>query len=172
MFFRGVGELILLIITIIPILFKYGKIDFKSIFINDLTKIIAIIIIYTWSSFIKAHELLNVIYYYSSQSVSFLIISESISYSIVEIIKSNEKDNIIILVVEIICIIFSTFATLIYDEIIVIKKWGLDKDVATEIVKRAELEINAIGLLSSDNDDEEEESEGKNNNSLASSVYI
>ena len=87
-------------------------------------------------------------------------------------IKSNEKDNIIILVVEIICIIFSTFATLIYDEIIVIKKWGLDKDVATEIVKRAELEINAIGLLSSDNDDEEEESEGKNNNSLASSVYI
>ena len=58
--------------------------------------------------------------------------------------------------VEIICIIFSTFATLIYDEIIVIKKWGLDKDVATEIVKRAELEINAIGLLSSDNDDEEE----------------
>ena len=173
MFFRGVGELILLIITIIPILCKYGwKINFKSIFINDLTKIIAISIIYTWSSFIKAHELLNVIYYYSSQSVSFLIISESISYSIVEIIKSNEKDNIIILVVEIICIIFSTFATLIYDEIIVIKKWGLDKDVATEIVKRAELEINAIGLLSSDNDDEEEESEGKNNNSLASSVYI
>lgn len=174
MFFRGVGELILLIITIIPILYKYGwKIeDFKSIFINDLKKIIAISIIYTWSSFIKAHELLNVIYYYSSQSVSFLIISESISYSIVEIIKSNEKDNIIILVVEIICIIFSTFATLIYDEIIVIKKWGLDKDVATEIVKRAELEINAIGLLSSDNDDEEEESEGKNNNSLASSVYI
>jgi hypothetical protein len=48
----------------------------------------------------------------------------------------------------------------------------LDKDVATEIVKRAELEINAIGLLSSDHDDEEEESEGKNNNSLASSVYI
>jgi hypothetical protein len=173
MFFRGVGELILLIITIIPILCKYGwKINFKSIFINDLTKIIAISIIYTWSSFIKAHELLNVIYYYSSQSVSFLIISESISYSIVEIIKSNEKGNIIILVVEIICIIFSTFATLIYDEIIVIKKWGLDKDVATEIVKRAELEINAIGLLSSDNDDEEEESEGKNNNSLASSVYI
>ena len=174
MFFRGVGELILLIITIIPILYKYGWkiVDFKSIFINDLKKIIAISIIYTWSSFIKAHELLNVIYYYSSQSVSFLIISESISYSIVEIIKSNEKDNIIILVVEIICIIFSTFATLIYDEIIVIKKWGLDKDVATEIVKRAELEINAIGLLSSDNDDEEEESEGKNNNSLASSVYI
>jgi hypothetical protein len=60
MFFRGVGELILLIITIIPILFKYGwKIDyFKSIFINYLKKIIAISIIYTWSSFIKAHELI------------------------------------------------------------------------------------------------------------------
>ena len=173
MFFRGVGELILLIaITLVLCKFSWKIDDFKSIFINDLKKIIAISIIYTWSSFIKAHELLNVIYYYSSQSVSFLIISESISYSIVEIIKSNEKDNIIILVVEIICIIFSTFATLIYDEIIVIKKWGLDKDVATEIVKRAELEINAIGLLSSDNDDEEEESEGKNNNSLASSVYI
>ena len=120
-----------------------------------------------------------IIYKYSSQSVSFLIISESIACSLVEIIKfiiSNDKGNIIIFVIEIICIIFSVIGTLIYHEIIVIKKCGFNKNVATEIALRAELEGNAIGLLNSDinddEDEEEEESEGKNNNSSATSIYI
>ena len=68
-----------------------------------------------------------VIYYFSSQSVSFLIISESITGSIYEIIKffmSEKYDyKIIILLIEIVIIIITTFGTLIYDEIIVIRKW-------------------------------------------------
>jgi hypothetical protein len=77
-------------------------------------------------------------------------------------------------VVEILCIIFTLLSTLVYDEIIVIKKCGLDKYVESEIAKRARLEKLNIGILNSVNDEEEEEkSEEKNNNSSsASSIYI
>ena len=109
MFIRGLGEwIIILIIT--PILYFFGwKNDkFSSIFVDDLKKIIAISIIYIWSSFLKAILLLNVIYFFSSQSVSFLIISESVAFSIFEIIHyfmPNNINNIFTLIVEIIVII-------------------------------------------------------------------
>ena len=176
MFKRGFGEFFIILIST-SILCKYGfKInDFKSIFISDLMKIILVSIIYICSSFIKALVLLKVIYYYSSQSVSFLIISESIACSLYEIkyLKDN-KDNIPFIVVEIICIILTLFSTLVYDEIIVIKKCGLDKYVESEIAKRAKLEKLNIGKLNSVNDEEEEEeSEEKNNNSSSAySIYI
>ena len=177
MFKRGFGEFFIILIST-SILCKYGfKInDFKSIFISEFWKIILVSIIYICSSFIKALVLLKVIYYYSSQSVSFLIISESIACSLYEICKylKDNKDNIPFIVVEIICIILTLFSTLVYDEIIVIKKCGLDKYVESEIAKRARLEKLNIGILNSVNDEEEEEkSEEKNNNSSsASSIYI
>ncbi len=75
--------------------------------------------------------------------------------------------------VEIVCIILTLFSTLVYDEIIVIKKCGLDKYVESEIAKRARLEKLNIGKLNSVNDEEEEESEEKNNNSSSAySIYI
>ena len=39
-----------------------------------------------------------------------------------------------------------TFGTLVYDEIIVIKKCGMDINVAAEIALRGRLEVNSIGL--------------------------
>ena len=79
--------------------------------------------------------------------------------------------KIIILLIEIIITIIITFGTLIYDEIIVIRKWGLDKNVAKEIIYRGELEINSIYLMGDeDNDDDEVEEEGKNN-ILLDNVY-
>ena len=61
---------------------------------------------------------------------------------------------------EIIVIIITTFGTLIYDEIIVIKKWGMDKNVAKEITSRGELELNSLGTFNDyDNEVETEEEE-------------
>ena len=77
--------------------------------------------------------------------------------------------KIIILLIEIVIIIITTFGTLIYDEIIVIRKWGLDKNVAKEIISRGESEINSIGLIV-DEDDEDNEEE-KNINILLDNVY-
>jgi len=174
MFLRGIGEFILiLIITPIFYFFVWKNENNNFVFKNELTNAILMIIFYTLSSFIKAYVLLKVIYYFSSQSVSFLIISESITGSIYEIIKffmSEKYDyKIIILLIEIVIIIITTFGTLIYDEIIVIRKWGLDKNVAKEIILRGESEINSIGLIV--DEDEEDDEEEKNNNILLENVY-
>ena len=84
---------------------------------------------------------MKIIYYFSSQSVSFLVISESVSGSILHIInfiRDEEKDNIEIMLVimEIIGIIIIAFATLLYDEIIIINKWGLNENVKKVIIDR------------------------------------
>ena len=165
MFFRGVGELILLII-ITPILYFFLWSKENLGFVNNTTQVTLNIIIYTISSFVKAYLLLKIIYYFSSQSVSFLIISESLTGSICSIIKSFKFFKrlhlaISIFVVEIIVILITTFGTLIYDEIIVIKKCGLDVNVAKQISKRAKIETDEISLLNSNNNEEEEEDEDK-----------
>jgi len=156
------GLLILLIIT--PILYFTIWINDDDSFtiVSDLTNMITLIIIYVSASFIKQYLLLKVIYYFSSQSVSFLLISESITGSITEIINffsSGDSDyaNIIFLTIDIIIILLTSFGTLVYNEIIVIKKWGLDKNVAREITTRALQEVDKIKIL--DHDDEEDDDE-------------
>ena len=53
---------------------------------------------------------------------------------------------------------------MVYDEIIVIKKCGMEINVAAEIALRGRLEVNSIGLIEDDdNDDIEEEEDGKIN---------
>ena len=131
-------------------------------------KVIFTIILYTLSSFIKASLLLKVIYFFSSQSVSFLIISECITGSICEIIKSlNSEDledthHLIFLFIEIIVILITCFGTLVYDEIIVIKKWGLEINVASEITSRANLETSLISIKDDEIEEEEDFEEDDN----------
>ena len=88
---------------------------------------------------------MKIIYHFSSQSVSFLVISESVTGSINEIIvfiKDPEKEatDIILLILELIGILIIAFATLLYDEVIIIKKWNLDQNVKSGIISRAELD--------------------------------
>ena len=109
---------------------------------------------------------MKIIYYFSSQSVSFLIISESLTGSISSIIKffsffKKRQLAIITFVIEIIVILITTFGTLVYDEIIVIKKWGLDINVAREIASRAKIETDSISVIDDNISENEEEEEDK-----------
>ena len=165
MFIKGLGGLFLILI-ITPI--SHGTIwinDNESFkLVSDLTNMITLIVIYVSSSFIKSHLLLKVIYYFSSQSVSFLLISESITGSITEIINFFSSDdsnyiNIIFLTIDILIILLTSFGTLVYNEIIIIKKWGLDKNVAREITTRALLEVDKIKILDNEDEDDEEEAD-------------
>ena len=74
-FDRGLLEMIILLI-ITPILwFSFGlKLDFISENVHII--IIITMIFYTLAAFVKAFILLKIIYHYSSQSVSFLLLSE------------------------------------------------------------------------------------------------
>ena len=160
MFLRGVGQLILIAI-ITPIL--YFTVWEVNIHIEYNKGIIALVIIlYFLSSFIKEYLINKVIYYFSSQSVSFLIISESITTSILEIILylknvESETDNkkfikYLFFIIELIVILNTTFGTLVFDEIIVIKKCGLNLNVAKEISLRARSEILSISNLEDDDE--------------------
>lgn len=142
---RGCFELII-IVVITPIL--YFSFDIKwDISFKDVN--IITLIIYTLASFVKSYFLLKIIYHFSSQSVSFLVISESVTGSINEIIdfvKDEDKQNseIILLILEMIGILIISFATLLYDEVIIIKKCSLDKNVKSGIIKRAETDTKKI----------------------------
>ena len=171
LFFIGIGEFIYLII-ITPILFF--TLDVKDNFVfnpynHHIAAVITIFIIYTISSCVKEVLIMKVIYYFSSQSVSFLILSESITgsiYYIIDAIKSNKELESILSFAEIIVILIATFATLIFDEIIIIHKCGLDKDAEREIALRAEDDINYLtqqNLSIHDEEKKEEEREEENN---------
>ena len=119
------------------------------------------------SSFVKSYLLVKVIYYFSAQSVSFLIISEPIACSIADIIKyfkenSFDTMNIINLFIEIIVVLNTSFGTLVYDEILIIKKCEMDLNVRTEITLRGKLEVESIGVVDNESDGEEEDEESRN----------
>ena len=142
--YRSIIELFYLSI-ITTILIVTNNLHFTSDIFS--TKLAIAAPIYIISCFIKAILLLNVIYNFSSQSVSFLIISESFAGSFHEIINffNNEENmshisNIIISTIEIILVILIAIATLINEEIIIINKCGLEKNVREAIIERGYLD--------------------------------
>ena len=111
---------------------------------------------------------MKVIYYFSIQSVAFLLVSESVTGSISEIIRFFTEKNsnfyyyeIIFLLIEIIIILFTAFATFVYNEIIVLTICGLDKNVSTEITSRAITEVNLINMLEKEDENSEKSSESR-----------
>ena len=171
MFFRGCGEFIILII-ITPILFFSLNVKNDFLFNPYNVNLSPVFIGYTLCSFIKGIILLKVIYYFSSQSVSFLIISESITgsiYSIYDYFNSGKKLEIILSFIEIIAILITTFATLVFDEIIIIHKCDLDRDAKREIIKRGKNEIQYIFTIKKqyiNNKDYEKDEEKNEENNL------
>ena len=129
---RSITESILLVI-ITTILLSTSNLHISSDIFNF--KFFFIMIIYFIISFFKSFLLANVIYYFTAQSVSFLIISESLAGSMHEIYNFvNKKEkmtdvvNIIISLIEIVLIILICLITLIFEEIIEIKIYGLNEE--------------------------------------------
>ena len=150
-FYRGLIEsaIIIVITPLLCLLFGF-KVNFN--YQIPLVQIIFTLVFYTIVAFIKAFFLLKIIYHFSSQSVSFLIISESLGgsiFEIIDIIRDGElsKSDIIFIIPEIIGIFIILFAALIYDEVIIINICNLNQNVKTGIIGRAEneaLELNSL----------------------------
>ena len=176
-FYRGITELIL-IAVITPILFFSFKL--KLVFVGNVSIMIPALIINALADFIKSFITFKIIYHYSSQSVSFLRISQSFGSSITKFIgifgNNNNKNNIdrgwkiILIILEFISVIIILFASLVYDEIVIINKWGLNKNVKLGIIYRGlldtkdtfrERELDDKSLF--DNDSNEDLSEDNNN---------
>ena len=159
---RGILEMII-IIVITPILFfSFGlELDFHF----GAEQIITMIF-YTIALFVKAYFLLKIIFHFSSQSVSFLIISESFGGAIteiIEIIQDKDKNivDLVLIILEILGIIIIFIGSLVYNEIIIINKWGLNKNVKRDIIIRGEMELETIQKKNSFQDDEIHENDEK-----------
>ena len=143
MLYRGVLECLIIIVVTPVLYFSFGvKWDIYFSRENIIT-----IIIYTLCAFVKSYFLLKIIYHFSSQSVSFLVIAESVTGSILGIIsfiKDEDKEaiEIILLIMELIGILIITFATLLYDEVIIINKLNLNLYVRKDIIRRGEDEVS------------------------------
>ena len=141
MYDRGLIEfIILLIISLILLLtgkltltFKYGE---EAVYII-LFRIVNIII-----SFAEAFCLMEVIYIFTSQYVSFLIVSESFAGVLNFLINININDgkspspykNNTFIFIDILSLITITFGTLMYNEMIIINKWGLQENTKTGLL--------------------------------------
>ena len=141
MYDRGLIEFIILfIISLILLLtgkltltFKYGE---EAVYII-LFRIVNIII-----SFAEAFCLMEVIYIFTSQYVSFLIVSESFAGVLNFLINININDgkfpspykNNTFIFIDILSLITITFGTLMYNEMIIINKWGLQENTKTGLL--------------------------------------
>ena len=149
-FYRGIAESILIAI-ITPILAFSFKIKLR-IFYENLYIAIPSIIISTLATFVKSFITIKIIYHYSSQSVSFLLISQSFGCSITRFIETfkngiDDKWKIIFIFLEIISILIILFASLVYDEIIIINKWRLNENVKLGIINRGELDTFNMDIV-------------------------
>ena len=141
MYDRGLIEFIIIfIISLILFLtdkltltFKYGE---EAVYII-LFRIVNIII-----SFAEAFCLMEVIYIFTSQYVSFLIVSESFAGVLNFLINININDgkfpspykNNTFIFIDILSLITITFGTLMYNEMIIINKWGLQENTKTGLL--------------------------------------
>ena len=171
MFRRGIIEFVLLFIMSL-ILFSTGKLNLdynnKNIPLIILIKSIHIIIY-----FVKAFCLMKIIYIYTSQYVSFLVVSESFAATVNLLInitygkQSIYSKNVIYIIIEILSLIIVSFGTLMYNEIIVINKWGLHEKTRNYLLFKGEEDL-IISSIEDDNDDEDNNSvkkKDKNKNS-------
>ena len=167
MFIRGLIEF--LIISIISlVLFLTGKFDDLKYELNiSYIVIFKIVNIIIYS--VKAFCLMKVIYIYTSQYVSFLIISESLASTINIFIDSFDiqKDmpfykNPITMLLALLSLIIIIFATLMYNEMIIIKKWGLDEKTKENLLIKGKEDYEETFK---NNEGEDSDDENDDNNS-------
>ena len=148
LFSIAIIETIILIIFSL-ILFLTDVIQFKLITSSG---VIIFITLYILTTTIREYILMKLIYSYSPLSVVFLIISQNIAFSIIDIIKFiSNRDDIpshayFSFPFNIISIIIIILATSLYDEIIIINKWGLNLNVKKGIMERAQSESDTANI--------------------------
>ena len=115
-----------------------------------------LIFVYFFSSLIT----MEVIYIFSPQHVSFL----NIVFQVCKLIfyRITNGYSLIIIICEIIVSLFMIFSTLIFSEIIIINKWGLNENTkAGFLIKEKQEFVDGIGITEL-MEDEENEKEDKN----------
>ena len=156
LFIIGVIQTILLLI-ITPIFYFTDVLNDKLSF-NALKIIMSII--YTLISSVKQYITVKIVYLFSVQSVSFLIISTAVAGTLKDLIEFILKEdrstieayNYFEFFFGIIAFFIIIIGTLVYDEILIINKWGLNNNVKRRIQERSKSDVK-IALCGMENED-------------------
>ena len=163
MFWRGLFNCIFLALLglciIVPGVVKY---DFKTP--NEMNSNIAIFllhkIIYIIFTFCRAFIYLKVIDVFSPQHVAFC--NAALYLYLLILCRCKYDKNILIDIIDIFSLILIIFATLIFNELIIINAFGFNQNTKKGYIKKEMLELQNINSL--DNYEDEENSEENENN--------
>ena len=172
MFSRGFIQFLIIILIYIPSLKLTGNLTIDS-YTTSIFYYVFMKIIYTIVSSIKAFCLMNVIYSFSSQYVSFIVVSESVGGTInlfIKQFKNGTEEKIIMTLLEIIPLLFIIFGSLIYNEIIIIHKFGLEEKTNSNLLIMEKIESNENNIINdekeNDNKDINDDKDDKDNHLL------
>ena len=161
MYDRGLIEFIIIFIISL-ILFLTGKLTLTFKYGEEAVYIILFRIVNIIISFAEAFCLMEVIYIFTSQYVSFLIVSESFAGVLNFWINININDgnspspykNNTFIFIDILSLITITFGTLMYNEMIIINKWGLQENTKTGLLLKEQNDfIIAMDEVGGNNDE-------------------
>lgn len=163
MFYRGLFNLCMIAVSGFLIFFLgFVKFEYFTRIDNSFDMCIQILIkvIFTLFSFFKAFCLLKIIDIYSPQHVAFL----NTAFSLYQLIKCRYKsrDSILLTTIDAIFLVVIIFANLVYNEMIILNFWGLNKDTKVGLLDKEREEIEDIKPVSTDEDYEDDEKEEEN----------
>ena len=162
MLWRGCFNFFMLIILATTLL-VLGQVKFIyfSQFKTDIEIFLQILmkILFTIFSFSKAFCLLKVIDIFSPQHVAFL----NTAFTLYQLIKCRTKadDNIILTAIDGFFLIIIIFATLVFNEMLIINIWGLNKYTKNELIIKEHQEILDIKSTADSDEENEDEDEDK-----------
>ena len=121
-------------------------------------------VLYTIFSFCKTFCLLKILDIFSPQHVAF----SNTAFSIYQLIKcrTTSDDNLLLTVIDAIFLIVIVFATLVFNEALIINAFGLNQNTKKNFIKKANLELQDLGKSydSNDEDNSGDEEDNKNEN--------
>ena len=127
-----------------------------EIFIQILMKVL-----FTIASFCEAFCLLKVIYIFSPIHVAFL----NTAFTLYQLIKcrTKSKDNIILTIVDGVFLLVIIFATLVFNEMLIINICGLNNNTKISFIIKEQKEIQDIVSTSNNNDNESDNDDNEEN---------
>ena len=166
MLWRGLFNFAFLIVLgLIVILPGWVKFQYFELLENDRLKfVIGWRVLYTILSFCRSFCLLKILDIFSPQHIAF----SNTAFSIFQLIKCRTKsdDSKALTTIDFFFLLLIVFATLIFNEVVIINAFGLNKNTQKAFIKKANLELQDMGK-SYDSDDEDnsgDEEDNKNEN--------
>ena len=166
MFWRGLFNCIFLTLLglciIVPGVIKYNF-NIPDEMNSNITIFLLHKIIFIIFSFCRAFIYLKVVDVFSPQHVAFC--NAAFYLYLLILCRCKNDKNILILIVDIFSLIVIIFATLIFNELIIINAFGFNQNTKKGFIKKEMLELQNINSLENHEDEEDSEENEENSDS-------